>query len=88
MQKPTTATRFATLLDTLSGDIDARAYEIVKRLLVVGELQVAAEHLSEMLCEDQIAISEIAHRELVLLLTELAVRPHFVAIIPAPRRIP
>jgi thioredoxin-like negative regulator of GroEL len=87
MQEPTVAQRFEALLENLAGDIGARAYEIIENLRVVGELQVAAEHLAEILCEDQIAMSPLAHREFLLLLTCLGVKPHFAAIVPPPRQL-
>lgn len=71
--------RVRTLVGSLQNVMHPVAYELVDELQSVGELQVAVEHLCDLLCEDQVLLSSSAYGELVSLVEELGVKSRYVS---------
>jgi hypothetical protein len=75
---------FAQVLDSIRPHLHPQACEIVEGLLQVGELRVAAEHLCELLCEDEVSLPAGAHGDLMRLLLRIRMGLTYIKSIPEP----
>ena len=83
MAELSTTLQFTHLLETIRCHLHPRAYEIVENFLRYGELQVAAEHLCELLYEDKVVLPAAAYNDLIKLLSELRLDEQLKDILPA-----